>query len=90
MQPNSLLPRKFFTPSACICQHHPNSSVFSGVDGVEQDREKYRTQLRLFRQEFKTLQQKADDWFEQQGLSWGEVFIDLDLTREFATTYLTI
>ena len=86
-QHNSLLPAKFYTPSACLCQHHPDSCSFRWVDCPEDSKSRYRSKLNLSLQEFEILQQKLDLWFEQKRLGWGEIFIDLSLAKEFASTY---
>jgi len=84
----SLIPKKFYSLSNCICSHHPDISVLPWVNDAE-DRERYRQKLRLSIEEFLTLQTQVDKWFGQDRYAWGEVFLDLNLAREFAGNYLS-
>ena len=84
----SLIPQEFYSLSNCICSHHPDISVLPWVDCTE-EREQYRQKLRLTVEEFKVLQSQADRWFDLDRYAWGEVFLDLDLAKEFAANYLS-
>jgi hypothetical protein len=85
---NSLIPQKFYSLSTCICSHHPDLSILTWVNNIE-DREQYRRKLKLTIEEFKLLQSQADRWFDQNRYGWGGVFLDLNLAREFAADYLS-
>lgn len=86
---SSLLPEKIYTPSTCVCVHHLDLSVLTWVNATDRDRENYRTKLRLTQNSFEVLQKQVDQWFEEKRYGWGEVFIDLNLAREFATNYVS-
>jgi hypothetical protein len=88
---NSLIPQKFYSLSNCICDHHPDLSILTWVvgDSEDRDKEQYRRKLKLTIAEFQLLQSQADRWFDQNRYGWQEVFLDLDLAREFATDYLS-
>ena len=84
-----LLPSKIYTPSACICDLHPDDICLSWVSGDKNAKAEYRNKLGISEAQFSILQESVDDSFANDKYGWIQVFLTLPEAQAYYAQWLT-
>lgn len=82
-----LLPDFIFTPSNCICNLHPDSHCLSWVRKDVKEINGYQKRIKLPDDDFNSLCQDCNKYFEENKYGWVNMFLDLECLHYIKNKY---